>query len=63
VNMQFVFAVECYREQKGKRVYKVGFASATGSVETRARRRLLEAIHHAGLFARRVEVVDCRKVK
>lgn len=63
-NFLFTFQVEGYFKNADEkpdapvREYAVGVAQSTGSVETRARRRLLEMMHSHGLFARTVTLVD-----
>lgn len=65
MNQRFTFAVEVYKQDgstqdEGPATVVV---TTTGSQETRARRRLLEALHARGAFARQVTLVEARPVK
>lgn len=58
MNMAFLFEVEYYPANGSKEQTATSKAVATGSQETRARRRLLDTMHKNGLYARKVTLLD-----
>jgi hypothetical protein len=63
MNTAFLFDVEAYKGEGETREDRAGQMVATGSQETRARRRLLDAIHTEGWVARSLVLVDSKPAK
>ena len=62
MNQAFLFQVRAYRQDDPTKAPQDGQCIATGSVETRARRRLLDTLHEKGWFISTLVCLDSKPV-
>lgn len=62
MNLKYTFQIAAYRANTTSPM-EVIQVSATGSQETRARRRLIEHLHGKGIFAKSVELLATEKAR